>query len=117
MNIKTTVYCKVTEPGVHMWPGVNIPSVMYLGLEHRHLFTIRAHVEVNHDDRDVEFIDFGSQLRKRLREMYFCDERQLLNFGAMSCEHIGRVLMSLFPQIIKIEVNEDDENGAFLERV
>ena len=40
----------------------------------------------------------------------------VLEFGSMSCEAIGEWLLEHFPNLYKVEVFEDGENGAIIER-
>ena len=107
-NILTTVYCTVLFEGIHCWPDCPLEPVKYLRDPHRHIFHIKAHKVVNHDDRDTEFITLKHQIEDYLWEVY--PNGQL---GSMSCEMLGRELMDEF-DLIQIEVSEDGENGAIL---
>ena len=44
------------------------------------------------------------------------DVPDVLEFGPMSCESIGEYLLDQFPELYKVEVWEDWENGAVIER-
>jgi hypothetical protein len=44
------------------------------------------------------------------------DVDNVLEFGPMSCEAIGEWLLEQFPELYKVEVWEDWENGAIIER-
>lgn len=114
-NFKSEVYCKVNFEAVHNWPGVvNIPGleeVDYLQYPHRHVFVIRAYSKVTHTDRDVEFIWLAHQIEKFMKAQ-FPDGK----LGAMSCEMIGELILNNFPAVYKVDVSEDDENGAIMER-
>lgn len=112
--IKTTVYCTVLAEGIHNWVTCPLDEVKYLRSPHRHVFHVKAYFEVNHDDRDVEFIVAKHEIAKWMREKWWDDNLQLLNFGGMSCEMIARDLIEAFG-LVKCEVNEDGENGAILE--
>ena len=83
---------------------------LFLGYPHRHIFHFKVGIEVFHDDRDIEFIQF-----KRWLEKLYSDKTLQLNFK--SCEMISD---DLYAEIIKrypnrdveIEVSEDGENGS-----
>lgn len=112
---KSEVYCTVIFEAIHNWPGVvNIPGleeVSYLQYPHRHRFFIRSYSRVTHSDRDVEFIWLAHQVEKFLKEKFPTGE-----IGAMSCEMIGELILENFDSIYKVDVSEDDENGAVMER-
>lgn len=127
MNYKKEVYSKITIEGLHCW--MNLPEVMsrsvnaelqevsYLQYPHRHLFNIKCFCKVSHDDRAIEFILFGHKVKKMLVERfgstlipYGCD------FGSMSCEMIGQIILDVFPEIYKVDVQEDEESGSIIER-
>lgn len=117
---KSEVYCKVNFEAIHNWPGVvNIPGleeVSYLQHPHRHIFVIRAYSLVTHSDRDVEFIWLQHQVEKFLKASFPAFNGAAADLGACSCEMIGELILNNFPQIYKVDVSEDDENGAIMER-
>ena len=112
-TIRTQVYCTVLAEGLHSWPNCPFDEVDYLRDEHRHVFHIKAYTDVNHDDRDVEFIMLKHQIEEYLNHHFYNHERKCLVFGAMSCEMIARKLITEF-NLSMCEVNEDGENGAVL---
>lgn len=114
-NKKTIVYSRFSVEGLHKWYNCDIEEVMYLKNLHRHNFGITAYVETSHNDRDVEFIEFKHQIEKYLKDKYFDAKFNCLNFGSMSCEMIASELLEKF-NLCKCEVNEDNENGAIVER-
>lgn len=114
MNAQTIT--TVVVEGVHYWPNCTIDEVGYLSHPHRHLFKIKAFCKVNHDDRDVEFILLGHQIKHYLAVKYWNKNLELLNFGSLSCESIGKEILKVFGGIWAVEVWEDDENGARVER-
>ena len=114
-------YIKVSfqREGIHKFPGADTNpdyatgdwrDVSFLGYPHRHIFHFKVGIEVFHDDRDIEFIQF-----KRWLEKLYSDKTLQLNFK--SCEMISD---DLYAEIIKrypnrdveIEVSEDGENGS-----
>lgn len=118
--IKSEVYCKVNFEAIHNWPGVvDIPGleeVHYLQHPHRHIFVIRAYSRVTHSDRDVEFIWLAHQIEKFLKDSFPTFNGYAANIGSMSCEMIGAKILEAFPSVYKVDVSEDDENGAIMER-
>lgn len=119
--VKAEVYCKVQFEAIHNWPGVvNIPGleeVDYLQHPHRHIFVIRAYSRVTHSDRDVEFIWLQHQIQKFLKEHFPSYNGAAAHIGACSCEMIGQLILDNFPSVYKVDVSEDDENGAIMERL
>lgn len=117
---KSEVYCKVTLEAIHNWPGVvNIPGleeVHYLQYPHRHQFVIRAYSRVTHSDRDVEFIWLAHQIEKFIKAQFPTFNGHALDIGSTSCEMLGELVLNNFPQVYKVDVSEDDENGAVMER-
>lgn len=121
MTIKSEVYCTLQIEGTHNWPTCPFDEVDYLRVAHRHMFHIKAHKVVNHDDRDTEFImlkheiesfmwsKFGKDSDSELHQNMSC----LIEFGPMSCEMIARELIKEF-KLCRCEVSEDGENGAIL---
>jgi len=106
--VLTEVYCTVQFEAIHSWPDCPHGEVSYLRDLHRHVFHIKAYKKVSHNDRDVEFIMLKHGIENYLNAHY-PDK----NFGAKSCEMIGRELMTAFG-LSKVDVSEDDENGAVL---
>ena len=78
---------------------------------HRHIFKFKVSIEVFHDDRDIEFIQF-----KRWLESLYADSG-ILALDFKSCEMISD---DLYLQInerypsrdVIIDVSEDGENGS-----
>lgn len=109
----TEVYCTLQLPGIHNWPQCPFEEVSYLRDPHRHMFHIKAHVLVNHHDRDVEFIMLKNMITEYLTQEYYSSQHKALYFGAMSCEMIAHDLIQKF-DLWKCEVSEDGENGAIV---
>lgn len=121
VSYKSEVYATVIFEAIHNWPGVvNIPGleeVNYLQYPHRHRFFIRVYSRVTHSDRDVEFIWLSHQVEKFLKSKFPSYHGAAAEIGAMSCEMIGQLILENFEAIYKVDVSEDDENGAIMERV
>lgn len=112
-GIVREVFCKVVMEGIHNWDGCNIPEVMYLASPHRHLFHIKATADVDHEDRDIEFIKLKHDIQIYLVKKYHDADLCCLKFGSMSCEMIAHELGVHF-KLSKVEVSEDNENGCVL---
>ena len=111
--MKTEVYARVRIEGIHCWQNCHIDEVSYLKYLHRHMFEFIAYAPVYHDDRDIEFIQLGHKIRDYLTEQYYSDEYKCLLFDSKSCEMLGRELIEKF-NLLRVEVNEDSENGAII---
>ena len=48
-----------------------------------------------------------------LMNKFFSEELNCLEFGSMSCEMIGALLLKEF-KLVRVEVNEDNENGCLV---
>ena len=119
--IKTlnTIWVTFTKEGIHKYPAAlddpklatgDWDDVSFLGYPHRHIFHFRVGVEVTHNDRDIEFIQF-----KRWLERLYSDGTLELDYR--SCEMISDALAeqinAKYPgRKITIEISEDGENGS-----
>jgi hypothetical protein len=85
-----------------------------LGYPHRHIFHFRVWIDVFHNDRDVEFIQF-----KRWLEALYHSDQATLSLDYKSCEMIADDLYlqiaDRYPgRAVWIEVAEDGENGCLI---
>jgi hypothetical protein len=104
------------KEGIHKYPAAltdpNLADVSFLGHPHRHIFHFRVRISVQHNDRDIEFIQF-----KRWLESLYSDSTLELNFK--SCEMIAEELIGVisdrYNRSMSVSVFEDNENGAYLE--
>lgn len=108
MSIVTEVFCTLQFQGIHNWPGCPIEAVKYLRDPHRHMFHVRAHKKVYHNDRDVEFINLKNHITAYIANLY--PDGQM---GSTSCEMLASLLMKEF-DLCRVEVNEDGENGSVM---
>ena len=118
MNTKTTVIVKLALEGAHHFAKAKelFPEVAFLASRHRHIFHIKLSKEVFHDDRDIEFLVFKRGVSEYLKENYHSITSNMLEFDNMSCEAIARELRDYF-HCEWVEVWEDDENGARVEKI
>ena len=111
--MKTNVIAKLEIDGMHNWPdaGVHFPEVKFLADLHRHKWFITAKKQVNHDDRDVEFIMFKRDIIDFLKDEYYDSLSRTHEFGSKSCEMLAKEIMKEF-DCVYVSVFEDNENGA-----
>ncbi len=116
--MKYSVVVTFSIEGFHCWPAAKdvFPEVAFLSDRHRHMFGFRCYAHVTHTDRDKEFILLNREIKRNLHMYFEKDAYNVLEFGAMSCEAIGEFLLDQFPELYKVEVWEDWENGAIIER-
>jgi hypothetical protein len=114
-----SIWVTFRKEGVHKYPAaLDDPKlatgdeydVSFLGYPHRHIFHFRVAIEVFHDDRDIEFIQF----KRWLENLYKEDVVQL---DYKSCEMIAedlyKEISARYPgRFVEIEVSEDGENGC-----
>lgn len=111
-------FCK---EGMHRYPAAATDpklatgdeyDVSFLAAPHRHIFHFRVWIDVFHNDRDIEFIQF----KRWLENLY---KNNVLELDFKSCEMISDDLYlqiaGRYPdRAIWIEVSEDGENGCFI---
>ena len=104
--------------GIHKYPAAltdpALADVQFLGYPHRHMFHFRVWIDVFHNDRDLEFIQF-----KRWCESLYHGQGAVLSLDHKSCEMMADDLYiqiaSRYPgRAVHIEVSEDGENGALI---
>lgn len=118
INMKYSIVVSFSIEGFHRWPDAKevFPQVAFLSDRHRHMFGFRCYAKVTHTDRDEEFIMLNRKIQRGLRISFTGTETNVLEFDSMSCEMIGEWLLESFPELYKVEVWEDWENGAIIKR-
>jgi hypothetical protein len=116
------VWVTFQKEGIHCFPAAATDpklntddeyNVSFLASPHRHIFHFRVCIDVFHDDRELEFIQF----KRWLESLYGSN---ILELNYKSCEMIAD---DLYLQIaakypdrdVWIEVSEDGENGCYVE--
>jgi hypothetical protein len=113
------IWVTFQKEGMHLYPAAATDpklatgqwdDVSFLASPHRHIFHFRVAIEVRHDDRDIEFIQF-----KRWLERLYANGT--LNLDHKSCEMISDDLFAKITErwpgrLIEIDVSEDGENGS-----
>ena len=116
---KKTIWVTFRKEGIHKYPAAltdpklatgGEDDVSFLGYPHRHIFHFRVAIEVFHDDRDIEFIQF----KRWLEKLY---DQKTLQLDYKSCEMISDdlyiAITKKYPsRRIEIDVSEDGENGS-----
>jgi hypothetical protein len=114
-----TIFVRFQKEGIHKYPAAatdpNLATgdeydVSFLATPHRHIFHFEVTMQVFHNDRDIEFIQF----KRWLENQY---SQNILALDYKSCEMISddlyEVIATRYPdRIICITVSEDNENGA-----
>ena len=118
---KRQIWVTFQKEGIHCYPAAaSDPAlatgdeydVSFLATPHRHIFHFQVWIDVVHNDRDIEFIQF----KRWLENLYRDDTLQL---DHKSCEMISDDLYLQIAQkypdrSVWIEVSEDGENGALV---
>jgi hypothetical protein len=117
------IWVTFQREGVHKYPAaLTDPAlatgdeydVSFLGYPHRHIFHFRVWIDVFHNDRDIEFIQF-----KRWCLSLYNNQDAVLSLDYKSCEMIADDLYiqiaDRYPgRAVWIEVSEDGENGCLI---
>jgi len=123
---KKMIWVTFDKEGVHYYPGADTDpklatgdwdDVSFLGYLHRHIFKFKVWIEVFHDDRDIEFIQFKRWLQRLYEEVDH--STKVLELNHKSCEMISdelhQQITEQYPgREVWIEVSEDGENGSFI---
>jgi hypothetical protein len=120
-HAKRQIWVTFQKEGIHCYPAAATDptlatgdeyDVSFLASPHRHIFHFQVWIDVIHNDRDIEFIQF----KRWLENLYRDDTLQL---DHKSCEMISDDLYLQIAQkypdrSVWIEVSEDGENGALV---
>ena len=115
------IWVTFRKEGIHKYPAAltdpNLATgdeydVSFLGYPHRHIFHFRVWISVQHNDRDIEFIQF----KRWLERLY---DGGALQLDYKSCEMMSDdlydAISNRYPgREVWIEVSEDGENGSFI---
>lgn len=115
------IWITFRKEGIHRYPAAATDpalctageyDVSFLANAHRHIFHFRIWIDVWHNDRDLEFIQF----KRWLESLY---NKDILQLDFKSCEMIADDLYiqiaGRYPgRAVWIEVAEDGENGCLI---
>jgi hypothetical protein len=121
-NAERKIWVTFRKEGIHRYPAAATDpmlctpgeyDVSFLANAHRHIFHFRVGIDVFHNDRDIEFIQF----KRWLEGLY---NKDILQLDFKSCEMIADDLYiqiaERYPnRAVTIEVAEDGENGCLIE--
>jgi hypothetical protein len=119
------IWVTFRKEGIHRYPAAATDpllctageyDVSFLASPHRHIFHFRVSIDVFHNDRDIEFIQF----KRWLENLYSTTNNSngaILELDWKSCEMIADDLYiqiaDRYPgRAVVIEVSEDGENGC-----
>jgi hypothetical protein len=115
------IWVTFQKEGMHRYPAAATDpalatgdeyDVSFLANTHRHIFHFRVWIDVVHNDRDIEFIQF-----KRWLENLYRDDTLQLDYKSceMMADDLYIQIASRYPnRAVWIEVSEDGENGALI---
>ena len=115
------IFVQFRKEGIHRYPAAATDpalatgdeyDVSFLGVPHRHIFHFRVWIDVLHNDRDIEFIQF-----KRWLENLYRDGTLQLDYKSceMMSDDLYDQIANRYPgRAVWIEVAEDGENGALI---
>ena len=115
------IWVTFRKEGIHRYPDAATNPLLATGDEydvsflanpHRHIFHFRVWIDVFHNDRDIEFIQF----KRWLENLY---AKGTLKLDYKSCEMIADdiyiKIAERYPnRAVWIEVAEDGENGCLI---
>jgi hypothetical protein len=113
------IWVTFQKEGIHKYPAAATDpalatgdeyDVSFLANPHRHIFHFRVWIDVFHNDRDIEFIQF-----KRWCENLYKDGTLQLDFKSceMMADDLYLQIAARYPdRVMIIEVSEDGENGC-----
>ena len=116
--MKKLIWVTFRKEGLHKYPAAlddpklatgGEDDVSFLGYVHRHIFHFKVAIEVFHDDRDIEFIQF-----KRWLEKLYSEGTLQLDYKSceMMADDLYKQIKQKYPKRdVRIEVSEDGENG------
>jgi len=138
-KVNRSIWVTFKKEGIHKYPAAlddpklatgDWDDVSFLGYPHRHIFHFRVQIEVRHNDRDIEFIQFKRWLERLYNgagaanghnnegsQEQSSTNSEVLLLDYKSCEMIADELYekisAKYPgRFVEIEVSEDGENGC-----
>lgn len=120
------IWVTFRKEGIHRYPAAATDpalctageyDVSFLASPHRHIFHFRVSIDVFHNDRDIEFIQFKRWLENLYSGSGPYNNGAILELDWKSCEMIADDLYiqiaDRYPgRAVVIEVSEDGENGC-----
>jgi hypothetical protein len=115
------IWVTFRKEGIHRYPAaatdpaLSTPGeydVSFLASPHRHVFWFKVWIDVFHNDRDLEFIQF----KRWLENLYSKDILQLdFKSVEMLADDLYVQIAERYPdRAVWIEISEDNENGCLI---
>jgi hypothetical protein len=115
------IWVTFRKEGIHKYPAAATDpalatgdeyDVSFLANEHRHIFHFRVWIDVFHNDRDIEFIQF----KRWLENLYSKDVLQLdfKSVEMLADDLYVNIAARYAKRAVWIEVSEDGENGCLI---
>ena len=118
-HARRQIWVTFQKEGIHCYPAAATDptlatgdeyDVSFLAAPHRHIFHFQVWIDVVHNDRDIEFIQF-----KRWLENLYATGTLELDYKSceMICDDLAKQINNKYPnRKLNITVSEDNENGA-----
>jgi hypothetical protein len=111
----TKIWVTAQFEGFHKWPEAPIAQ-SFLSNLHRHIFHVKATFWVDGMERELEFFEVKTRLQVLIEKL----KEHLSKNPGMSCENMAYKLLDFLSKddlwVQSVEVSEDGENGAIIER-
>lgn len=112
------IWITTQKEGYHYWRDAP-KEVSFLRNVHRHIFHFKVFVEfLNHNDREIEFFLLARDVKQCLSQIWATNNIFDINkVNPLSCEMMAdelynKLKIKYHDRDIKIEVNEDQQNGC-----
>jgi len=110
--MKTYIVVKNQKHGIHNWPEAPV-EVAHLRAMHRHNFLFKTKIEVEHDDRALEFFTVQDFIQEELDKLPD-------NLKTSSCEQLAKAVIKMIhkkygERNVMCNVSEDGQNSAIVE--
>lgn len=115
-EISSRIWVTFTREGIHNYPAASQynsggwDDVSFLAYPHRHIFFFRVEIDVYHNDREIEFIQF-----KRWLNSLFSEGVLQLDFKSceMIADDVAEKIKEKYPdRSFSISIAEDNESGC-----
>jgi hypothetical protein len=115
------IWVSFRKEGIHRYPAAGTDpalctageyDVSFLASPHRHVFWFKVWIDVFHNDRDLEFIQF----KRWLENLYSKDILQLdFKSVEMLADDLYVQIAQRYPdRAVWVEISEDGENGCLI---
>ena len=113
---ESMIWVTFRREGIHKYPAAledeKLADVSFLGYPHRHMFHFKVWIQVRHNDREIEFIQFKRWLESLYQGTLELDYKSC----EMICDDLAQQINNRYPQrSMNITVSEDGENGATIQ--